>query len=228
MPSTSGTTSFFLEIADIIDDAMDMLGGEPVLGDEPVSARRSLNLLFIDLQNRGIPLFAQDAQTLSLVADDKDYTLDADTVDILEGMLRRTDGALVTDLQMHRISMEEYIQLPNKEQSGRPSQFALDRQKTPVLYVWPVPESGTTDIFYYWRVRKLEDINASFQNPDIIYRYLPALTSGLAYYMGIKRPAIDFQRIQLLKADYEEKLQRAFESDTERVSMKIVPRLRVI
>ena len=143
-------------------------------------------------------------------------------------MLRRTDGAIVTDLQMQRISMEEYVQLPNKEQTGRPSQFALDRQKNPVLYIWPVPESGTTEQFYYWRIRKLEDINASFQNPDIIYRYLPALTSGLAYYMGIKRPAVDFQRIQLLKADYEEKLMRAFESDTERVSMKIVPRLRIV
>ena len=114
MPSTSGTTTFFLEIADIIDDAMDMLGGEPVLGDEPVAARRSLTLLFIDLQNRGIPLFAQDAQTLTLVAEDFDYALDADTVDILEGMLRRTDGGTQTDLQIQIISMEEYIQLTNK------------------------------------------------------------------------------------------------------------------
>ena len=225
MPTTSGTTTFFLEIADIIDDAMDMLGGEPVLGDEPVSARRSLNLLFIDLQNRGIPLFAQEAKTLTLVAEDSDYTLDADTVDILEGMLRRTDGGVQTDLQIQRISMEEYIQLPNKKNTGRPTQFALDRQKIPIVHFWPAPETGTTDVFYYWRVRKLEDINASFQNPDIVYRYLPALTSGLAYYMGIKRPAVDLNRINWLKADYEEKLQRAFESDAERVTMKLIPKI---
>lgn len=228
MPSTSGITSFFPPVDEIIEEAYDMLGGEPQLGHDAISARRSLNLLFIDMQNRGVPLFAQDQKTLSLVAEQESYTLDEDTVDLLEVALRRTSNSVNTDTQLQRISMEEYLIIPNKANQGRTAQIALDRQKTPVLYVWPSPEADTTDSILYWRVRRLQDVTASFQEVDWVYRYLPAIVCGLAYYLGYKRFGITPDKLNFLKVAYEEKLQLALESDRERVGMKVVPRLKVI
>jgi len=225
--ATSGTTSFFPPVDEIIEEAYDMLGGEPQLGHDPISARRSLNLLFIDMQNRGVPLFAQDQKTLSLVAEQESYTLDSDTVDILEVALRRTSNSVNTDTQLQRVSMEEYLIIPNKANQGRTAQVALDRQKTPVLYVWPAPETGTTDSILYWRVRRLEDVTASFQNVDWVYRYLPAITCGLAYYLAYKRFGIKIDKLNFLKVAYEEKMQMALEADRERVDMRVVPRLKM-
>jgi len=225
--ATSGTTSFFPPVDEIIEEAYDMLGGEPQLGHDPISARRSLNLLFIDMQNRGVPLFAQDQKTLSLVAEQESYTLDSDTVDILEVALRRTSNSVNTDTQLQRVSMEEYLIIPNKSNQGRTAQVALDRQKTPVLYVWPAPETGTTDSILYWRVRRLEDVTASFQNVDWVYRYLPAITCGLAYYLAYKRFGIKTDKLNFLKVAYEEKMQMALEADRERVDMRVVPRLKM-
>ena len=228
MPSTSGTTSFFPPVDEIIEEAYDMLGGEPQLGHDPVSARRSMNLLFIDMQNRGVPLSAQEQKTLSLVAEQESYTLDEDTVDLLEVALRKTSNSVNTDTQLQRISMEEYLIIPNKANQGRTAQVALDRQKTPVLYVWPSPETDTTDKILYWRVRRLQDVTASFQEVDWVYRYLPAITCGLAYYLGYKRFGVAPDKLNFLKVAYHEKLQLALEADRERVDMKVVPRLRVI
>ena len=226
--ASSGTTTFDLAIDEIIEEAYDMLGGEPQLGHDPVSARRSMNLLFIDMQNRGVPLFAQEQKTLSLVAEQESYTLDEDTVDLLEVALRKTSNSVNTDTQLQRISMEEYLIIPNKANQGRTAQVALDRQKTPVLYVWPSPETDTTDKILYWRVRRLQDVTASFQEVDWVYRYLPAITCGLAYYLGYKRFGVAPDKLNFLKVAYHEKLQLALEADRERVDMKVVPRLRVI
>jgi len=227
-PTTSGTTSFFPAVDEIIEEAYDMLGGEPQLGHDPVSARRSLNLLFIDMQNRGVPLFAQEQKTLSLVAEQVAYTLDADTVDLLEIALRRTSNSVNTDTQLQRISMQEYLIIPNKDNQGRTAQVALDRQKIPVLYVWPAPQAATTDSILYWRIRRLEDVTASFQQIDWVYRYLPAITCGLAYYMGYKRFGVAPDKLNFLKMSYEEKLMLALESDRERVDLKVAPRLKVL
>ena len=228
MPTTSGTTAFFPPVDEIIEEAYEMLGGEPQLGHDPVSARRSLNLLFIDMQNRGVPLFTQEQKTVSLVAAQENYTLDADTVDILEVALRRTSNSVNTDTQLQRVSMQEYLIIPNKANQGRTAQVALDRQKIPVLYVWPAPETGTTDSILYWRVRRLEDVTASFQEVDWVYRYLPAITCGLAYYLGYKRFGIDPNKLNFLKASYVEKVLLALESDRERVDMRVVPRLKIL
>ena len=78
-----------------------------------------------------------------MVADAASFTLDASTVDILDAYMRRaTDNV---DLQMNRISYEEYEQIADKTTSGRPTQFATLRgASTETVYVWPVADSTTT------------------------------------------------------------------------------------
>ena len=220
--ATSGTFNFSLDIDEVIQEATEMIGGEQTLGHEPKSARRSINLMLQDWQNRGILLWTADTTTVSVSTSVTAYDLGSTVVDVLETTLRRDN----TDLQLQRISMEEYALLPNKGQTGRPSQYAVRRNRDNVtVYLWPIPEN-TTDLLNLEKVRYLEDVNKSaIQTADISRRFLPCLTAGLAYQLSMKRPGVEGGRIQFLKAEYEERLARAMEEDRERASFYLKPRL---
>jgi len=220
--ATSGTFNFSLDIDEVIQEATEMIGGEQTLGHEPKSARRSINLMLQDWQNRGILLWTADTTTVSVSTSVTAYDLGSTVVDVLETTLRRDN----TDLQLQRISMEEYALLPNKGQTGRPSQYAVRRNRDNVtVYLWPIPEN-TTDLLNFEKVRYLEDVNKSaIQTADISRRFLPCLTAGLAYQLSLKRPGVEGGRIQFLKAEYEERLSRAMEEDRERASFYLKPRL---
>jgi len=221
---TSGTTTFNMDIDQIIDEALDMIGGEADLGKEPKSARRSLNLILADWQNRGILLWKTGLGTQTVTEGTATYTLDQSIIDITEATVRR-DG---NDIELTRISMEEYEELPNKDASGRPIEYAVHRQRDDItVYLWPTPENST-DVFRFWNVSRYEDFTKSVDDADVPFRFLPCLIYGLAYHMGIKRPGVPGDRISFLKGVYEEALQNAMEEDRERASFRAVPRLRVV
>ena len=223
--AVSGTYDFNLDIDEVIQEAMEMIGGEDTLGHEPASARRSINLMLKDWQNRGILLWTTSVSSVTVSASTTAYDLSSSTIDALEVVLNRDD----TDIQLNRISPEEYLLIPNKTQTGRPMQYSIRRGRdNPVMSVWPIPENST-DVLKMEIFSELQDINKSaIQNADLPKRFLPPLTCGLSYYMSMKRPGVEAGRIQMLKGNYEEKLARAMEEDRERASMRIVPKLRVI
>jgi len=223
--TTSGTFNFSLDIDEVIQEATEMIGGEITLGHEPKSARRSINLMLQDWQNRGILLWTADTTTVSVSTSVTAYDLGPTVVDVLETTLKRNN----IDIQLERISMEEYAIIPNKGQTGRPSQYAVRRNRNDVtVYVWPIPENNT-DVLNFEKVRYLEDVTKSaIQTADISRRFLPCLTAGLAYQLSLKRPGVEGGRIQFLKAEYEERLARAMEEDRERASLKLVPKLRIL
>ena len=223
--AVSGTYDFNLDIDEVIQEAMEMIGGEDTLGHEPASARRSINLMLKDWQNRGILLWSTAVSSVTVAASTTAYDLASTTIDALEVVLNRDD----TDIQLTRISPEEYLLIPNKTQTGRPMQYSIRRGRdNPVMSVWPIPENST-DVLKMEIFSELQDVNKSaIQNADLPKRFLPAMTCGLSYYMSMKRPGVEAGRIQMLKANYEEKLGRAMEEDRERVSMYIVPKLRFI
>ena len=93
---------------------------------------------------------------------------------------------------------------------------------------WPLSENSTA-VLHIERISQMQDVDKSAgQNADVPKRFLPSLTCGLAYYLGMKRSGIDANRIQMLKANYEENLFRAMQEDRERASMRVVPRLRYV
>lgn len=212
---TSGTYDFSMDIDEVIQEATEMIGGEQTLGHEPKSARRSINLLLQDQQNRGILLWTAGTTAISVSTSVTSYALTSSTIDVTEAVLRRDN----IDLQLERITMEEYLKIPRKSQTGRPNQYAIRRERgNPVLFLWPVPDN-TTDILKLEQVKHTEDVTKSAgQNADISRRFLPCLTTGLAYYMAMKRPGVDVGRIGLLKAEYEERLMHAMDEDRERAS----------
>jgi hypothetical protein len=223
--ATSGTYNFSMDIDEVIQEAMEMIGGEQTLGHEPKSARRSINLLLQDWQNRGILLWTANTTVVSVSTSVTAYALTSSTIDVLEVVVNRDD----TDIQIERITMEEYLKIPRKGQTGRPTQYAIRRDRdNPILYLWPVPEN-TTDLLKIEQVRYTQDVNKSaVQTADISRRFLPCLAAGLAYQMSMKRPGVDGGRIQMLKMEYEERLARAMDEDRERSNLKIVPRLRIV
>ena len=214
--------NFNLDIDEVIQEAMEMIGGENTLGQEPASARRSINLMLKDWQNRGILLWSTSVSSVTVAASVTAYSLDSSTVDALEVVLERDD----TDIQLTRISPEEYLLIPNKTQTGRPMQYSIRRGiSNPTMSIWPIPENST-DVLKMEIISELQDVNKSAgQNADLPKRFLPPLTCGLAYYMSMKRPGVEAQRMQMLKGNYEELLSRAMLEDRERASMHVVPRL---
>ena len=220
--AVSGTYNFNLDIDHVIQEAMEMIGGEDTLGHEPASARRSINLMLKDWQNRGILLWSTSTTAVTVVASTTSYDLSSSTINALEVVINRDN----TDIQLTRITPEQYLIIPAKTQTGRPSQYSIRRGRdNPVMSVWPIPENST-DILKIEIVSDLEDVNKSaIQNADTPKRFLPALTCGLSYYMSMKRPLVAPERIAMLKTNYEEILTRAMEEDRERASLYLLPRL---
>jgi len=99
------------------------------------------------------------------------------------------------------------------------SQYYLDRQITPVLKVWPVPENST-DTIIYDRLVRMDDADTQINTLEIPFRFYPSLAAGLAYYVAMKKAP---DRIQLLKAVYEEELDRALSEDRDRASFVVLP-----
>ena len=207
--AVSGTYNFNLDIDQIIQEATEMIGGEDTLGHTPESARRSINLMLRDWQNRGILLWTTSTTAVTVTASVAAYS-------------RRNN----TDIKITRITPEEYLLIPAKTQTGRASQYSIRRGRdNPVMSIWPIPENST-DILRMEIVSEIQDVNKSaIQNADTPKRFLPALTCGLAYYLSMKRPLVADTKIVMLKANYEEILGRAMEEDRERASIYLLPRL---
>ena len=224
--ATSGTYSFSMDIDEVIKEATEMIGCEITLGEEPRSARRSINLLLQDWQNRGIQLWTIGTTAVTVTTSTTAYTLADQNIDILEAVINVQSGDGSTDLQLNRISMEEYLKIPRKTQTGRSSQYAVRRDRDNiVISLWPLPDNST-NILKLETVKYIEDVSRSNQTADISRRFLPCLTAGTAYFMSMKRPGVDPSRINMIKQEYEERLSRAQEEDRERASMLIRPRLR--
>jgi hypothetical protein len=218
--TTSGTRDFNLDVGEIIEEAYERCGLEVRTGYDAKTARRSLNLMFAEWANRGLNLWTVNQGTINLTAGQAQETLTSDVVDVLEMVLRRDN----TDYEIERISRGEYLTLPNKTTQGRPSQFYFDRQISPVINLWSVPENSTDQIIYYY-VRRIEDADALVNTTDLPFRFYPCMVAGLAYYLSMKRAP---ERSQMLKVVYEEEFQRAADEDEGRTPLKLQPSIQYL
>lgn len=223
--STSGTYNFSMDIDEVIQEALEMIGGEQTLGNDPKSARRSINLLLQDWQNRGILLWSTNTTVVDVSASVTAYSLSSNMVDAMEVVVNLSS----TDIQLDRLSMEEYLKIPRKSQTGRPTQYAIRRGRSnPELYLWPVPDNNDYSLKIE-KIKYLQDVNKSAgQIADVSRRFLPCMTAGVAYFMSLKRAGIDGNRIMFIKQEYEERLARAMDEDRERTSLRIVPKLNLV
>lgn len=224
--ATSGTTAFNLDFAEIAEEAWERAGSEMRSGYDLATARRSMNLMTIEWQNRGINMWTIDSGTVSLTADTAQYNLPTDTIDLLDHVIRTNAGNTATqsDLTINRISVSTYASIPNKLTTGRPIQVWVERLATqPRINVWPVPSDGSYT-FVYWRMRRVEDAGNGVETADMSFRFLPALVAGLAFHIAVKVPALA-ERVEMLKEMYDEQYALAADEDREKVSARFVPRI---
>lgn len=221
--TTSGTYDFgSSEQVDIITEAYERVGRNPAsLSSQDIdSARRSINYLFSDWSNDGPNLWEVDLVVLPLDPLEKEYTLDVETVYILQAYTRVVDpntGTLI-DLMIQPISRGEYAAIPNKDQEGaRPTQFYFQRTATPSLFVWPVPQTATVELRYY-RMKMQQDAGAFTNSLDIPNRWMEAIASGLAAKLAVKFAP---DRLSFLQGLADQAYVRAKAEDRERVPLRI-------
>ena len=229
--ATSGTTAFNMDFTEIAEEAWERAGREMRSGYDLRTARRSMNLLTIEWQNRGINMWTIDSGTINLVEGTATYDLPADTIDLLEQVIRTGAGNVSTqsDLTLSRISVATYATVPNKLSQGRPIQIYVDRARdNPTATLWPVPDKGTADsptyVLKYYRMRRIQDAGTGVQTPDVSFRFLPCLVAGLAYYVAMKDPEL-VTRLPILKAAYEEAFELAAGEAREKAPISLIPRL---
>ena len=215
--ATSGSKNFELDVSDYIEEAFERCGVEVRTGYDLKTAKRSLNLLLADWANRGLNQWTIKQTTVTCISGTASYNLDADTIDILSVVVRRDN----TDYGIERLSRDEYLNIPNKTSTGRPSQFFLDRQITPILKVWTTPENSTDQLIFD-RLVRIDDADTFKNTMEVPFRFYPCLAAGLAYYISIKKAP---NRTQFLKAIYEEEFERAMTEDRDRASFNVAPSL---
>jgi len=222
--STSGTTAFNPDVLEILEEAFERAGIETRTGADIRTARRSLNILALEWANRGLNLWTVEPGTLALLTNTATYSLPTDTIDLMEHVVRTGTGATQTDYPIVRMSYPTYEAIPNKNSTGRPNQILVRRSLAPTIVVWPVPPDATYTL-HYWRLRRIQDAGTGGENTlDIPERFIPAMISGLAFHIAMKRPEVE-TRVPLLKQYYEEQFELAGSEDRDRATLRLVPRL---
>jgi hypothetical protein len=214
--TTSASRDFELDVAEYVEEAFERCGLEVRTGYDLKSAKRSLNLLLADWANRGLNQWTIKQRSLALVTGTGNYEILPDVIDILSVIVRRDN----TDYSLSRLSRDGFLTLPNKTTQGRVNQFFLDRQITPNLKLWPVPENNT-DVVYYDALTRMDDADIYTNTMEVPFRFYPCLAAGLAYYLALKKAP---NRVQMLKAVYEEEFDRAAVEDRDRSSFNVAPK----
>ena len=222
--TTSGSTDFELAVDDYIEEAFERCGLEIRTGYDLRTAKRSLNLMFADWANRGLNRWTITQTSITLSQGTTEYTLAADTIDILSAVIRENAGSSnQLDVTVNRIGRDTYLNLSSKLSQGKPTQYYVDRQITPKFRVFPTPNATYTLVVD--RLTRIEDADSATDTVDVPFRFYPCLAAGLAYYLAIKKAP---DRIQILKAIYDEEFDRAATEDRDRTSLKLLPYERYI
>jgi len=235
--TTSGTTTFNLDIDELFQEAYERIGimDGTRSGYQLRSARRSLNLLLSEWDNRGVHLWKVTTFTMNLILGQAQYNASTysgfptDINDVLECYIRNNNAPNApVDISLTKIDRSAYAALPNKLAQGTPSQYYVERTYSPSIYLYLTPGSNFSNatspnlyqcIFYY--LQRIQDAGAYTNTPDVIFRFLPALTAGMAYYLSIKYAPLRTDQLKML---YEDELQRALQEDSQRTSLFISPK----
>jgi len=224
--ATSGTYTFNLDLSDILEEAYERAGLELRSGYDYRTARRSLDLMFLEWQNKGLNLWAVQEGSQTLTAGTGRYVLSGDELDVIEAFLRTDDGdtSKQTDLTMSRISISQYSHLTNKLTQGRPIQYWIEKDPSAIsINLWPVPDDAMTYKVGYYYIQRVEDSGSpASNNVDIPSRFIPCMAAGLAYYISVKRPEAS-DRAPLLKQIYDEQWDLAADADRDKSSFYMVP-----
>tara|TARA_R100000149_G_scaffold43825_1_gene17330 strand:+ start:103 stop:774 length:672 start_codon:yes stop_codon:yes gene_type:complete len=220
--AVSGSTNFEPDITEFIEEAYERCGLELRTGYDLKSAIRSANFMLAEWANRGLNQWTITTGTQTVTKGTNSYDLGTDVIDVLDVVVRRTVNGTTTDIRLDKLSRSEFFSIPNKATEARPSQYFIDKQNNPKIFVYPTPENST-DVIRFNKLSRLDDADDAKNTMDIPFRFYPCFAAGLAYYISLKRsPELSGQ----LKAIYEEEFRRAADQDEDRASFRIRPSMR--
>lgn len=206
--TTSGTYAFDMTVAAIIDEAAERAGIDPasLTHRHLKSAMQSLNLLQLEISNEdGDRVYAIDEETASITSGTSTVALSAGSIDVLDEqvVIYESGGA---EVPMSRIPRDDYLMIPDKTQTGTPSQFWIDHStiNTPTMVLWPVSDGSYT--IKYNRMRFMQDVDTLSDTVDARRIWLDAICAGLAYRLADKYAP---DRADRLEAKFEKAKHKA-------------------
>tara|TARA_R100000458_G_scaffold59299_2_gene69455 strand:- start:359 stop:1054 length:696 start_codon:yes stop_codon:yes gene_type:complete len=224
--ATSGTTAFNLDLSDIMEEAYDLCGLTMRSGYDYNTAKRALNLIFLEWQNKGLNLWKIEQATQTLTAGTSSYAAESSALEIVDAFLRTDSGDSNKqfDQQLTRISRTQYNHQAKKLNQSKPTQFYVDKNTSSVnIVLWATPDSAQTYTLVYDYIKKIEDAGTvATNNADVPVQYLPCLTYALAYNIACKSMEAQ-QRVPMIKARYDELWNEVADANRERATVKFVP-----
>jgi hypothetical protein len=233
---TSETTEFNPQIDEIIEEAYERTGARGArTGYQLRSARRSLNILFQEWENRGVHLWKVKLAKVPLVLGQAEYNYASDPVNfpndlsqVLEAYYRNNSTTTTPqDVALTSRSRSQYNAVPNKLVQGTPSQFYTERKINPSIFLYATPSASVSSTttpssfqFCFYYVARIQDVGSYNYTSDVVNRFYPCMMSGLAYYLSQKfSPEMSGE----LERRYESEMLRALDADNQGTSTFISP-----
>ena len=233
---TSETTEFNPQIDEIIEEAYERTGARGArTGYQLRSARRSLNILFQEWENRGVHLWKVKLAKVPLVLGQAEYNYASDPVNfpndlsqVLEAYYRNNSTTTTPqDVALNSRSRSQYNAVPNKLVQGTPSQFYTERKINPSIFLYATPSASVSSTttpssfqFCFYYVARIQDVGSYNYTSDVVNRFYPCMMSGLAYYLSQKfSPEMSGE----LERRYESEMLRALDADNQGTSTFISP-----
>ena len=221
---TSGTYNFSPSLGEIVIYAYNLVGirGTALLQEHMESARMATNMMLSRWSNQGVDLWSVELVSVPLVAGQTTYTVDPNTVMILDAYVTIDNGiSAPIDRIILPVSRTEYASYPNKTQQGFTTVFWFDRILNPTVTLWPVPDGTSAQYLKYYKVNQMQDANlANGEQVEIPYLWLEAFAHGLAARLAmIWNP----QMAPALKTIADESYQIAALQNVENVAVYISP-----
>lgn len=223
--TSSGTYNFSITTGEIVLDAYERCGIVAAMLEQKhfFTARRQANLMLAsEWSNRGINLWRTELISQLLTQGTAAYTLPARVIMILDAYRSTNQGQTdQTDIYITPISRDDYAAYPQKQTQGPPNQYYFDRQITPTVTLYPVPDGNGPYYLNYYAWTQIQDSNLpSGSTPDLPVRWYDAACAGLAWRVSrVYAPA----KTKDLKMEYDESWKIAATEDNQNVPTRISP-----
>jgi hypothetical protein len=225
--TSSGTYSFSLSNANIVEQAFGRLTirRTALLAEHLRDGWRELNLALVKFDNLQPNLWKSADETVALIDGTATYDMLPRDVNILSCFIRTGTGTGQNDRTIYPVSTTEYTSYPNKNITGFPTVFWFDRQITPQITFWPVPDQTSYYTAYLKVVRQVQDANLpGGETPDVPVRFYDALIAETAYRLSrYWKPELEMAR----KQDAMDAWTIAATQDVENVNLTITPMVGV-
>jgi hypothetical protein len=219
---TSNTYNFNPSLGEMVLYAFNMIGvrNTALLQEHMESARMATNMELGRMSSMGVNLWTVDLQTIPLVQGTATYSVPSNTIVMLDAYVVQNFGGSAQNRLILPISRTEYASYPNPTQQGFPTTYWFNRQLSPTVTLWPVPD-GTQSSFKYYRVRQIQDADYDEgQQVEMPYYFLEAFTNGLAYRLAVMWAP---DRVPMLKPLADESYRIAAEQNVETAQQYIAP-----